>query len=79
MQFVIYNTALQKVIEEGGDVTIFKINFMPLIICVLILWFIKYVLDKYAKMFIQMMKDNTDRNTKIIEDITKESGIKKHE
>ena len=79
MHLVINPTSLQKALDEGADLTIVRLNLIPLIIAILILLFIHWVFKTYFNEFKKLIKEYNSKHDKLVDDLLKEHGIKKHE
>lgn len=79
MHLVINPTSLQKALDEGADLTIVRLNLIPLIIAILILLFIHWVFRTYFNEFKKLIKEYNSKHDKLVDDLLKEHGIKKHE
>jgi len=79
MHLVINPTSLQKALDEGADLTVIRLNLIPLIIAILILLFIHWVFKTYFNEFKKLIKEYNSKHDKLVNDLLKEHGIKKHE
>jgi len=79
MHLVINPTSLQKALDEGADLTIVRLNLIPLIIAILILLFIYWLLKNYFSEFKKLIQEAQKDHDKLVDDLLKEHGIKKHE
>ena len=79
MHLVINPTSLQKALDEGADLTVIRLNLIPLIIAILILLFIHWVFRTYFNEFKKLIKEYNSKHNKLVDDLLKEHGIKKHE
>lgn len=79
MHLVINPTSLQKALDEGADLTVIRLNLIPLIIAILILLFIHWVFRTYFNEFKKLIKEYNSKHDKLVDDLLKEHGIKKHE
>jgi len=79
MHLVINPTSLQKALDEGADLTVIRLNLIPLIIAILILLFIHWVFKTYFNEFKKLIKEYNSKHDKLVDDLLKEHGIKKHE
>ncbi len=79
MHLVINPTSLQKALDEGADLTIVRLNLIPLIIFILVLVFIYWLLKTYFDEFKKLITESKVTHDKLVNDLLKEHGIKKHE
>ena len=79
MHLVINPTSLQKALDEGADLTVIRLNLIPLIIAILILLFINWVFKTYFNEFKKLIKEYNSKHDKLVNDLLKKHGIKKHE
>jgi len=77
MHLVINPTSLQKALDEGADLTVIRLNLIPLIIAILILLFIHWVFRTYFNEFKKLIKEYNSKHDKLVDDLLKEHGIKK--
>lgn len=77
MHLVINPTSLQKALDEGADLTIVRLNLIPLIIAILILLFVYWLLKNYFTEFKKLIQESQKNHDKLVDDLLKEHGIKK--
>lgn len=69
MYTVVSNTYLQKVIDEGGDVTLIRLNFIPLVITLVILAFLYFVTKKVMKEVEKLIVSKADEKLKELKEV----------
>ena len=80
MNLIISNNHLQKVIDEGGDITILKINMSAFVITTLVICFIWILLlPKLKKMYLEIIFDQQKRQIEILKALLKNKDTIDHE
>jgi hypothetical protein len=79
MYTVVSNTYLQKVIDEGGDVTLIRLNFIPLVITLVILVFLYFGTKKVMKEVEKLIVSNADERLKELKEVIIKYGKNNHE
>lgn len=79
MYTVVSNTYLQKVIDEGGDVTLIRLNFIPLVITLVILVFLYFGTKKVMKEVEKLIVSKTDERLKELKEVIIKYGKNNHE
>lgn len=69
MYTVVSNTYLQKVIDEGGDVTLIRLNFIPLVITLVILVFLYFGTKKVMKEVEKLIVSKADERLKELKEV----------
>jgi len=76
---VVSNTYLQKVIDEGGDVTLIRLNFIPLVITLVILVFLYFGTKKVMKEVEKLIVSKADERLKELKEVIIKYGKNNHE
>jgi len=79
MYTVVSNTYLQKVIDEGGDVTLIRLNFIPLVITLVILVFLYFGTKKVMKEVEKLIVSKADERLKELKEVIIKYGKNNHE
>lgn len=79
MYTVVSNTYLQKVIDEGGDVTLIRLNFIPLVITLVILVFLYFGTKKVMKEVEKLIVSKTGERLKELKEVIIKYGKNNHE
>lgn len=79
MYTVVSNTYLQKVIDEGGDVTLIRLNFIPLVITLVILVFLYFGTKKVMKEVEKFIVSKADERLKELKEVIIKYGKNNHE
>lgn len=69
MYTVVSNTYLQKIIDEGGDVTLIRLNFIPLVITLVILVFLYFGTKKVMKEVEKLIVSKADERLKELKEV----------
>ncbi len=79
MYTVVSNTYLQKVIDEGGDVTLIRLNFIPLVITLVILVFLYFGTKKVMKEVEKLIVSTANERLKELKEVIIKYGKNNHE
>jgi len=79
MYTVVSNTYLRKVIDEGGDVTLIRLNFIPLVITLVILVFLYFGTKKVMKEVEKLIVSKADERLKELKEVIIKYGKNNHE
>lgn len=78
MYTVVSNTYLQKVIDEGGDVILIRLNFIPLVITLVILVFLYFGTKKVMKEVEKLIVSKANERLKELKEVIIKYGKNNH-
>jgi len=80
MNIMFSNTFIQKVVDDGGDITILRLNISAFVISILVLLFIWFMLiPKLKNMYLEIILDQQKKQVETLRALLKNKDTIDHE
>lgn len=80
MNIMFSNTFIQKVVDDGGDITILRLNISAFVISILVILFIWFMLiPKLKNMYLEIILDQQKKQVETLRALLKNKDTIDHE